>query len=30
MSYHRFHNIGEILQGDLVGKLREGIVSKNF
>ena len=28
MSYHRFPNIGEILQGGMVGKLREGIGSK--
>ena len=30
MSYHRFPNLGEILQGDLVGKLRKGIGSKDF
>ena len=30
MSYHIFPNLGEILQGDLVGKLREGIVLKDF
>ena len=30
MSYHRFPNLGEILQGDLVGKLIEGIGSKDF
>ena len=30
MSYHRFPNISEILQFDLVGKLREGIGSKDF
>ena len=30
MSYHIFPNIGEIPQGDLVGKLREGIGSKDI
>ena len=30
MSYHRFPHFGEILQGDLVGKLREGIRLKDF
>ena len=27
MSYHRFPNKGEILQGDMLGKLRKGIRS---
>ena len=30
MAYHRFPNLGEILQGYMVGKLREGIGSKDF
>ena len=30
MSYRRFPNLGEILRGDMVGKLREGIGSKDF
>ena len=30
MSYHRFQNLGELLQGDLTAKLREDIVSKDF
>ena len=30
MSYHRFQNLGELLQGDLTCKLREGIYSKDF
>ena len=30
MSYHRFPNIGKILKGYMVGKLREGIGSKVF
>ena len=30
MSYHRFPNICEILQVDLVGKLRDVIRSKDF
>lgn len=30
MSYHRFQNFSEILQGDLTCKLREGIYSKDF
>ena len=29
MSYHRFPNLIEILQDDLVGKIREGIISKD-
>ena len=28
MSYHRFPDLGEILQGDIVGKIRKGIWSK--
>ena len=28
--YHRLSNIGEILQGDILGKPRKGIVSKDF
>ena len=28
MSYHRFPNLGEVLQGDMIGKLRKGIGSK--
>ena len=27
-SYHRFPNLEEILQGDIVGKIRKGIGSK--
>ena len=30
MSYRIFLNLGEILQGDMVGKLGEGIGSKDF
>ena len=30
MYYPRFHNLGEILQGDMVGKFRKGIRSKYF
>ena len=30
MSYHRFPNLGEIPQGDMVGKLRKVIGSKHF
>ena len=30
MAYHRLPNIGETLQGDIVGKLRKGIGSKVF
>ena len=30
MSYHRFPNLGEVLQGDMVGKLRKGTGSKDF
>ena len=30
MSYHQFPNLGEILQGDLVGKIRKVIGSKGF
>ena len=30
MSYHRFPNLGEVLQGDMIGKLRKGIGSKDF
>ena len=30
MSYHRFPNLGKILQNDTVGKLRKVIVSKDF
>ena len=30
MSYHRFPNIGEVLQGDMIGKLRKGIGMKYF
>ena len=29
-SYHRFPNIGEILKGDMIGKLRKVSVSKDF
>ena len=30
MSCHRFPNLVEILQGDLVGNIRKGIASKDF
>ena len=30
MSYHKFPNMGENLQGDLKSKLMEGIESKDF
>ena len=30
MSYHKFSNMGEILQGDLTSKLMKGIGSKDF
>ena len=30
MSYHRFPNLGEVLQGDMIGKLKKGTVSKDF
>ena len=30
MSYHKFPNMGENLQGDLTSKLMEGIESKDF
>ena len=30
MSYHRFPNLGEVLQGDMIWKLRKGIGSKDF
>ena len=30
MSYHIFPNLGEVLQGDMIGKLRKGIGSKDF
>ena len=30
MSYHKFPNLGEILQGDMVGKLRKGVGSRYF
>ena len=30
MSYHRLPNLGEILQGDMVGKLRKLIELKDF
>ena len=30
MSYRILLNLGEILQGDMVGKLRKGIGSKDF
>ena len=30
MSYHKFSNLGKILQGDLTGKLMDKITSKNF
>ena len=30
MSYHRFPILGEIIQGDLVGKIRKGFGSKDF
>ena len=30
MSYHRFPNLGEILQGDMVVKLRKGIGSEDL
>ena len=30
MSYHRFPNIDEILQGDMIGKLKEGIGLKDL
>ena len=30
MSYHRFPNLREIFQGDLQGKLNQGITSKDF
>ena len=30
MSYHIFPNLGELLQGDLVSKIRRNLVSTNF
>ena len=30
MSYHKFPNLGEILQGGLVSKLRKGLAYKDF
>ena len=30
MSYHKFPNLREILQGDLVTKIMEGVGSKDF
>ena len=30
MSYHRFPNLGELLQGDLVIKIRRNLASKDF
>ena len=30
MSYHRFQNLGELLQGDLVSKIRLNLASKDF
>ena len=30
MSYHRFSNLREIVQGDLVSKLKKGVVSMDF
>ena len=30
MTYHKFSNVGQILQEDLTGKLMEGISSKDF
>ena len=30
MSYHKFPNLGEIPQGDLVGNIKKGIGSKDF
>ena len=30
MSYHRFPNLGEVLQGDMIGKLRKGTGSKKI
>ena len=30
MSYHKFSNLGQILQGDLTGKQMDGITSKDF
>ena len=30
MSYHKFPNLGELLQGDLVSKLRKGLASNYF
>ena len=30
MSYHRFLNLGELLQGDLVSKIRRNLASKDF
>ena len=30
MAYHRLPNIGETLQGDIVGKIRKGIGSENI
>ena len=30
MSYHRFPNLGELLQGDLVNKIRRNLAPKYF
>ena len=30
MSYHRFPNLGELLQEDLVSKIRRNLASKDF
>ena len=30
MSYHRFPNLGELLQGDLCSKLNEDLISEDF
>ena len=30
MSYNIFPNLGEIIQGDMVGKLKEGTGLKDF
>ena len=30
MSYHIFPNLGELLQGDLVSKIRRNLASKYF
>ena len=30
MSYHRYPNLSEVLQGDMIGKLRKGIGLKDF